>query len=39
MDGGTSMGQISLPKKGISRDEVLNQLHSFKSGDANWHDG
>lgn len=33
------MGQISLPKKGISRDEVLNQLLSFKSGDANWHDG
>ncbi|MBM4333201.1 MAG: aspartate aminotransferase family protein [Deltaproteobacteria bacterium] len=33
------MKQISLPKKGISKEEVLSNLRSFKSGDADWHDG
>ena len=27
------MGQISLPQKGISTEEVLNTLKSFKSDD------
>jgi glutamate/tyrosine decarboxylase-like PLP-dependent enzyme len=33
------MGQISLPQKGMSREEVLNTLKSFKSDDVKWHDG
>ena len=33
------MGQISLPKKGMPRDEVLNTLKSFKSNDVKWHKG
>jgi glutamate/tyrosine decarboxylase-like PLP-dependent enzyme len=33
------MGQISLPKKGMSREEVLNTLKSFKSDDVKWHEG
>ena len=33
------MGQISLPKKGMPRDEVLNTLKSFKSNDVKWHEG
>ena len=33
------MGQISLPKKGMSKEEVLSNLESFKAGDVKWHDG
>ncbi len=33
------MGQISLPKKGMAREDVLNTLKSFKSDDLKWHDG
>ncbi|MGD9077927.1 MAG: aspartate aminotransferase family protein [Desulfobacterales bacterium] len=33
------MGQISLPKKGMSRKEVLKTLKSLKSDDVKWHDG
>ena len=33
------MGQISLPQKGLSREEVLNTLKSFKSDDVKWHEG
>ncbi|MEJ2730637.1 MAG: aspartate aminotransferase family protein, partial [Deltaproteobacteria bacterium] len=33
------MGQISLPQKGMSREEVLNTLKSFKSNDVKWHEG
>jgi sphinganine-1-phosphate aldolase len=33
------MGQISLPKKGMSKDEVLSNLESFKAGDVKWHEG
>ncbi|MBT8366805.1 MAG: aspartate aminotransferase family protein [Deltaproteobacteria bacterium] len=32
------MGQ-SLPKKGMAREDVLNTLKSYKSGDLKWHDG
>jgi sphinganine-1-phosphate aldolase len=31
--------QLSLPKKGKSKDEVLLLLRSFKSEDSDWHDG
>jgi glutamate/tyrosine decarboxylase-like PLP-dependent enzyme len=34
-----SMGQISLPKKGMSKEEVLSNLKSFKAGDVKWHEG
>ena len=33
------MGQISLPQKGKSSQDVLNTLKSFKSDDVKWHDG
>ena len=33
------MGQISLPKKGMSKDDVLSNLESFKLGDVKWHEG
>ncbi len=33
------MGQISLPQKGMSREEVLNTLKSFKSDDVRWQEG
>ncbi|MDH3829521.1 MAG: pyridoxal-dependent decarboxylase, partial [Desulfobacterales bacterium] len=33
------MGQRLLPQKGLSREEVLNTLKSFKSGDVKWHEG
>ena len=33
------MEQILLPQKGISREEVLNTLKSFKSNDVKWHEG
>jgi len=33
------MGQISLPKKGMPREEVLKILKSFKSDDVKWHEG
>ncbi|MDH3877353.1 MAG: aspartate aminotransferase family protein [Desulfobacterales bacterium] len=33
------MGQISLPKKGMPKEEVLNTLKSFKSDDVKWHEG
>jgi len=33
------MGQLSLPQKGMPKEEVLNTLKSFKSGDVKWHDG
>ena len=33
------MGQISLPQKGMLKEEVLNTLKSFKSDDVNWHEG
>ena len=31
--------QLSLPKKGKSKEEVLSLLRSFKAGDSDWHDG
>ena len=33
------MGQIPLPQKGKSSQDVLNTLKSFKSDDVKWHDG
>ncbi|MBW1754219.1 MAG: aspartate aminotransferase family protein [Deltaproteobacteria bacterium] len=33
------MGQISLPKKGMTREDVFNSLTSFKSDDVKWHAG
>ncbi|MGD9044946.1 MAG: aspartate aminotransferase family protein [Desulfobacterales bacterium] len=33
------MGQISLPRKGLPREEVLKSLKSFKSDDVKWHEG
>ena len=33
------MGLISLPKKGLPREDVLNTLKSFKSDDVKWHEG
>ena len=33
------MGQISLPKKGMPKEEVLKTLKSFKSDDVKWHAG
>jgi glutamate/tyrosine decarboxylase-like PLP-dependent enzyme len=33
------MGQISLPQKGMSSEEVLNTLKSLKSDDVKWHAG
>lgn len=33
------MGQISLPKKGMTREDVFNSLTSFKSDDVKWHEG
>ena len=33
------MGQISLPKKGMPKEDVLNTLKSFKSDDVKWHAG
>jgi glutamate/tyrosine decarboxylase-like PLP-dependent enzyme len=33
------MGQISLPEKGMPREDVLNTLKSFKSDDVKWHEG
>jgi len=33
------MGQISLPQKGMSAEDVLNTLKSFKSNDVKWHEG
>ena len=33
------MGQISLPEKGISKEDVLSNLKSFKAGDVKWHEG
>ena len=33
------MGQRLLPQKGLSREEVLNTLKSFKSDDVKWHEG
>jgi len=33
------MKPMSLPKKGMAKEEVLSLLRSFKSGDSDWHDG
>lgn len=33
------MSQIEFPQKGITREEILAALHSFKSDDANWKHG
>jgi hypothetical protein len=33
------MGQISLPQKGMSSEDVLKTLKSFKSDDVKWHQG
>ncbi|MGD2184857.1 MAG: aspartate aminotransferase family protein [Desulfobacterales bacterium] len=33
------MGQIALPEKGMSKEDVLNILTSFKSNDVKWHQG
>ena len=33
------MGQISLPEKGMSKEDVLSSLESFKAGDVKWHEG
>lgn len=33
------MKQLSLPKKGMPKEEVLSLLRSFKSGDSDWHQG
>ena len=33
------MGQISLPKNGMSKEDVLSNLKSFKSNDVKWHEG
>lgn len=33
------MGQLSLPQKGMSAEDVLNTLKSFKSNDVKWHAG
>ncbi len=33
------MKQLSIPEKGMSKEEVLSLLHSFKSGDSDWHQG
>ena len=33
------MGQISLPKKGMSKEDVLSNLESLKHGDLKWHEG
>lgn len=33
------MGRISLPQKGMSRDDVLKTLKTFKSDDVKWQDG
>ncbi len=33
------MGQISLPEKGMPKEDVLNTLKSFKSDDVKWHAG
>ncbi|UCF83065.1 MAG: aspartate aminotransferase family protein [Desulfobacteraceae bacterium] len=33
------MGQISLPEKGMSKEDVLSNLKSFKSNDVKWHEG
>ena len=33
------MGQITLPKKGMPKEDVLSTLQSFKSDDVKWHDG
>jgi sphinganine-1-phosphate aldolase len=33
------MGPISLPKKGLPKEDVLNTLKSFKSDDVKWHEG
>lgn len=33
------MKQLPLPQKGMSKEEVLSLLHSFKAGDSDWHQG
>lgn len=33
------MGKISLPQKGMPREDVLNSLRSFKSDDVRWREG
>jgi glutamate/tyrosine decarboxylase-like PLP-dependent enzyme len=33
------MGQVSLPKKSTTKEEVLRRLKSFKSDDVKWQDG
>ena len=33
------MGQISLPQKGMSSEDVLKTLKSFKCDDVKWHEG
>ena len=33
------MKQLTLPKKGKSKGEILSLLRSFKGGDSDWHDG
>ncbi|MBW2486267.1 MAG: aspartate aminotransferase family protein [Deltaproteobacteria bacterium] len=33
------MGQISMPPKGMAREDVLNTLKSFKSDDVKWQNG
>ncbi|NWF55881.1 MAG: aspartate aminotransferase family protein [Syntrophaceae bacterium] len=33
------MKQLTLPEKGKSKEEILSLLHSFKSGDSDWHEG
>jgi sphinganine-1-phosphate aldolase len=33
------MKRLSLPKKGMPKEDVLSMLRSFKSGDSDWHEG
>lgn len=33
------MREIKLPEKGVSRDEILEQMDDLHEGDANWKDG
>ncbi|MGB9699857.1 MAG: hypothetical protein ACPL5I_10770 [Thermodesulfobacteriota bacterium] len=33
------MGTLKLPEKGLGKQELLTKLRSFKSDDADWHEG
>ncbi len=33
------MAKLRLPKKGLNKEEILAKLRSFKSADADWHEG